>query len=111
MKVGMTTATATSHGLIARRSMARGIEAAVMAGSPSWPGLRLGCWGDQRRHEVRLEDLPGIGALRGLVHMHMRRDRQSDEQRRFLGVVLHEIDSHRQALHNLHEISRGVFGR
>jgi hypothetical protein len=43
--------------------------------------------------------------------VHVRRDRQADEQRDLVRVVIDQIDSHRQALHDFHEISRGVLRR
>ena len=46
-----------------------------------------------------------------LLIVHVRGHRQTDEQRLPVRVVVGEFDAHRQPLHDLHEVARGVLRR
>src|SRR5262245_57874190 len=122
MKVGMTTATATIQGLIARRLTAAGASATLLmvralsrslgepgasatggmrppvADAPGSPSSWFGVRGARRKRGQRLQEVPGVRPRRRLLVVHVGRDRQADEQGDLVRVVVRQLDAHRQAL-------------
>src|SRR5262245_27915497 len=116
MKVGMTTATATIQGLIARRPAAAGVSAALLTMRPlsrtrnrsgSWSGSRGACG----EGGERLQDLPGVRPRGRLLVVDVRGDRKPDEQGVAVGVVVGQLDADGQALDDLHKVAGGVLRR
>ncbi len=53
--------------------------------------------------------LPALGTLAGrLLVPDVGNDREADEQRILVGIVVREVDAHRQALHDLDEVARRI---
>src|SRR4051812_11672479 len=102
MNVGITTATATTQGLIARRPAAAGESATLlMTRTASGSGARRsppGHGGALRRGEDRLQEVAGVGAGGRLLVVDAGLDRQADEQRGPVRVVVGQLDADRQPL-------------
>src|SRR5262245_51841509 len=116
MNVGMTTAMATTHGLIARRPTRAGWSGRLlMMDAPfAWfclPGSRLLRRWSLREGGERLQDVAGVGPRGLLLEVDVRGDRQADEQRVPVRVVVCQLDAYRQALDDLDEVAGGVLGR
>src|SRR5262249_32114235 len=141
MNVGMTTATATSQGLIDRRPTAveATIALVILGRDPLWRtarcdlattcsndpdrsrttearfGRRRGRrgFGDAggrltlRERQRRLQVGAGVRSRSGLVVVHVRYDRQTDEEGHLVRIVVGQLDPYRQSLNDLHVIPRG----
>ena len=46
--------------------------------------------------------------LRAALQVHRRLDREAHEERHLVGIVVDQVDAHRQPLDNLHEVARRV---
>ena len=112
MKVGITTAMATSQGLDRRGDQAGWSESGRHDG--------FGVVSDDREPSAassggREHDTAGGIARRRaggrFVDADARRHRQADEQRRLVGVVVEQVDAHGQTLDDLDEIARRVLRR
>ena len=124
MKVGTTTAAATSQGLTARRATRHAATAAALMAPRglarrcrgrlrSVPLAQRVCVVDASMAVIRCgcSTLAGVGAGGGLFDVDVRHDRQADEQRILVGVVVGQLDADRQALHDLDEVAGGVLRR
>src|SRR5208282_5468518 len=63
-------------------------------------------------HIRRLQNVPGVRPVRvEFLVVHVRDDRQADEQGIPIWVVVRELNAHRQPLHDLDVVARGVLRR
>ena len=60
---------------------------------------------------MRLQELARVGPVGGSLIIHVRLDRQADEQRQLVRIVVGQLDPHRQPLHDLHEVAGRVLRR
>ena len=72
---------------------------------------RHGSWPCRHCGEVAPQPLAGVRAFGLLVDPDARLGRKADEQRGVGRVATDEVDPHREALDDLHEVARGVLGR
>ena len=82
-----------------------------MAASPAQRLRRGAVVGCRRIGRYGCSTLPASGPVGGSLMMDGGRHRQADEQRRLVRVVIDQLDPHRQALHDLHEVAGRVFRR
>src|SRR5260221_1926243 len=64
-----------------------------------------------RKRAKRLEEIPRVRPRGLLLDVHIRDDREADEQRLLVRLVVRELDANRQALDDFHEVARGVLWR
>ena len=55
--------------------------------------------------------LPGVRPGRLALQIDRGRDGKADEKRQLVGIVIHQIDPHRQPLHDFHEVAGRVLRR
>ncbi len=56
--------------------------------------------------------LPPFGHVsRFLLVPNVRHDRESDEQRVLVGIVIRQVDAYGQSLHDFDEVARRILGR
>ena len=58
-----------------------------------------------------MQDRPGVGPRWPLLVVHVGGDREADEQRDLVRVVVDQLDADRQPLDDLHEVARGILRR
>src|SRR5262245_42551901 len=110
MNVGMTTATATSQGLTARRLTAAGARATLLMVCAPSPSGRGGGLRQERRRLQLLAFSGDVPVDERLLVLDVRGHRQADEEGFLVGIVVVrvDLDPDGQPLDDLHEVTGGV---